>query len=476
MGKKITDEEIEKSINKIIQYCKENNNIIPNDVYVLKNIIRPSIIAKNFKKKGFDSWANYFREMGYHREGDFKLKSDKFVESKYLTLNMLYELFDIFKISNNCIAKNKDYNLKNNLPSWVTMSKIINDGGITLHQFFKNVGRADSPKASRKDFKRYLEIYKNECNNIKRTMFSFEVDMHELLPSASWFPKHCGDVNVKTYNDFVIWCGLRPFANIPKDLAIELILKMQSKLDRPLNATDFNNPKDDEIGIRTIYKIWGEVNIMQKELGLEVTDKHAKGKQLNETKADLIRVCDAIYEKENRKTITYKDIKSFDFTSYPSTYAREFKEEGTSLREFLKSIGFELQSAGNGLNYTYNDGEKIVSQYELTFSNYLRDVLGLKYNESYIRDVKYRTFANYKGLMNCDYVINYKNRKIYIEVAGMLSKLNSDWRETKIKSKTKDEYRNKLLQKEEMFKDNNIDYYIILPYQLDEEFFMEIFK
>ena len=56
--------------------------------------------------------------------------------------------------------------------------------------------------------------------------------------------------------------------------------------------------------------------------------------------------------------------------------------------------------------------EKNKSQYELDFSLYLRNIVCLKYNINYYRDIKYKTFIkNYSKLMDCDYMIEYKGRK-----------------------------------------------------------------
>ena len=46
--------------------------------------------------------------------------------------------------------------------------------------------------------------------------------------------------------------------------------------------------------------------------------------------------------------------------------------------------------------------------------------LGLKYNSDYYRDVQYKTFSDCKTKINCDYVIQYNDKKYYVEIAGML--------------------------------------------------------
>lgn len=474
------ENKINLAIEKIINISKENNNIIPDNEYISKNIISVRVLSKHFKELNNEPWIGYLRKIGLCKKGDFKLKSGLYVSPESLDINIIYELFDTFKINNNKVAQITDCNLSNNLPSWDAISKIIDQSNITPHEFFNNIGRQDKPRANKKYFNKYLKVYKEECDNKGRPLYAYEVDEHKLLPTTNWLINNYPDKNIKTYNDFVIACGYKPFKNIPKDIATKIILDMQSKLDRPINATDFQHPKENEIGIRTIYAIWGEVYIMQEELGLKVTGKHANEKTILELEDDLIRVCNTIYINENRKTITYNDIKSLDFTSYPSTYNRRLQdEENLTLREYLDSIGFKLQEEGNGLNYKFDDGENIKSQYELDFSTYLRCNLNLKYNIDYFRDVKYKELDNtYNGNMNCDYKINYKGKILYVEIAGMLGNCNnSDFKTKIITSKNKGKYRDKLIKKELIFKKNNLDYYILFPYDLkDENFLLSIFN
>lgn len=479
MGKKLSDEEIQDYINKIIEMSKENNNIIPSNKEIFKNIIPITTFSKHLKDKGYMPWIDYFRNLGFHKKGDFKLKSGKYVPPEQLTLDNLYELFDIFKINNGYIADREHYNLKNNLPSWYIISRIINDNKLTLQDFFNNMGRKKSPRSSKKDYQKYLSIFKDECINKKRALFSLEVDKNKNLPSMNWLVKNCPNENVKTYNDFIIWCGFIPHKNISKEVATNIIFQMQSKLNRPITAKDFDNPQVNEIGIKTIYRIWGETWIMQKELGLKITGKHQEKYTIDELKKNIINICNKVYNEENRKIIMYSDIqKSGIAPSKISTYNRYLKKEKTTLREFIKSIGFTMTNEGMGLNYKFNDGEKVMSSYEYEFSKKLKQN-NLKYNKDYFRDVKYSTFIKgYTKMQNCDYVIHYDNRIIYIEIAGIIGRYKENFLNNIpiTSSKSKEKYRLKLLKKEKMLKENNLEYYILFPSDLQEDFLMSVFN
>ncbi len=110
------------------------------------------------------------------------------------------------------------------------------------------------------------------------------------------------------------------------------------------------------------------------------------------------------------------------------------------------------------------------------FSKYLKEK-GLKYNIDYFRDVKYSTFIpNYKGNMNCDYVIHIDGKIIYIEIAGILSEYKTWFYANKAisRSKSKERYRQKLFKKEFLLKSNNLIYFILFPCDLTRENFENI--
>lgn len=110
------------------------------------------------------------------------------------------------------------------------------------------------------------------------------------------------------------------------------------------------------------------------------------------------------------------------------------------------------------------------------FSKYLKDN-GFIYNKDYFRDVKYSNFINnYNGNMNCDYVIYIGNDVLYIEIAGIIADYKTWYYEDKIisNSKSKEKYRIKLKEKEQMLKTNNLRYFILFPCDLTKENFTDI--
>ena len=213
------------------------------------------------------------------------------------------------------------------------------------------------------------------------------------------------------------------------------------------------------------------MNKMKEELGLEIIQESMVDKDIN---FDFVinsiqQVCESVLKVENRQIITTNDFKKYSSISIGSLRKYIKKYLNMNLTEYLKSLGYIMNGSGTGLNYTFDDGEKTTSRYEYEFSNFLRE-LGLQYNIDYLRDVKYRTFIdNYKGLLNCDYIINFNNDKLYVEIVGLIEGYKDYYyNDIEIKnSKSKEKYRNKLKLKEQMFKDNNLNYYIIFPEDLD---------
>lgn len=266
--------------------------------------------------------------------------------------------------------------------------------------------------------------------------------------------------------------------NLSKENCIDIIMKMQSKLDRPLEYKDFKNPAMDEIGITAIKKYWGSLNKMKIELGLEIVQESMMDKQLSKEDFDNT-VCNILVflKNEDRNFTTTREMDDNENWSSYSTLDRMSKKYyNISFTEYLKTFGVVFGKQGNGLNYDFEDGEHVTSQFEYMFSKYLKEN-GFRYNKSYIRDVKYRDFIpTYKGNMNCDYVIDVDGTKLYIEIAGIIADYKTWYYEDKpiTHSKSKEKYRLKLAEKEQMLKDNGLSYFILFPCDLTKENFENI--
>lgn len=267
---------------------------------------------------------------------------------------------------------------------------------------------------------------------------------------------------------------------LSKQEVINIIMKMYNKKGASLDTHDFYPKQKNGVGIRTIRKFWGELWLMQKELGMKITGKHGSILSNEDTLKEINTICSIVKNTENRVLITYNDFRKYGTYADNRRYAEVCKNiKNCSFREYIQSIGFELQNAGNGMNYRFDDGEKTTSLYEYDFSLFLRNN-GFEYTKTYFRNVYYKNFDNkYKGNMNCDYKIDFGNNIVYIELAGILG--NKEHQEAyrnniPIKSKSKEEYRQKLNQKREIFERNGLEYYILLPDEMNEDNYKRIFK
>ena len=268
--------------------------------------------------------------------------------------------------------------------------------------------------------------------------------------------------------------------NLSKEDCINIIMNMQSKLDRPLEYKDFKNPDMDEIGITSIKKYWGSLNRMKEELGLEIVQENMMDKQLSKEDFDnTVNNIINFLSEENRNFTTTREIhENSNWASYGTLDKMCKKYYNENLIKYLARYGIIFGKQGHGLNYDFVDGEHATSQFEYMFSKYLKDY-GLQYNVDYFRDVKYSTFIpEYKNNMNCDYVIHINDKTIYIEIAGILAEYKTWFYDDRVigRSKSKENYRLKLKKKEEMLKSHNLIYFILFPCDLTKDNFKNILE
>ena len=260
--------------------------------------------------------------------------------------------------------------------------------------------------------------------------------------------------------------------SMTKEKAIPIIKKMQENLNRPLVQSDFDGiiTTSTSIGIRVVWRIWGTFNNMIDDIGLLKHDNYFKPNSNYLTHEEVMNQIQNVCENaknDGRNVIMCSDFNNVDM----STIKRHCKLDNTTLKDKLLKYGCTLQKPGNGLNHIFDDGEHVLSKYEYDFSIFLRNN-GFKYNRDYYRDVEYKEIDNnYYGGMNCDYKILFGKTTLFIELAGILG--NKGHQEayrnnTPINSKSKELYRNKLNEKKAMFERNNIDYYILLPDEMNE--------
>lgn len=299
------------------------------------------------------------------------------------------------------------------------------------------------------------------------------------LPDARWYVKYCPDNNVKSWSDFVDWCGFVSKGKVPsKEKLIKLIYKLQKDTNRPLLYDDFRGDGCYHPSIKWIRYYWGTINNMKDDLGLEVIQQSMIEKHLSKEKFDNM-VCDIcnFVVNDNRNFITTREIDNNENWLNADTLQKMSKRYyGCKLQDLLGKYNVYLGKQGNGICFNFDDGEHVTSQFEYMFSKYLKDN-GFDYNKDYFRDVNYSSFIKeYNGNMNCDYVIHIKNQIIYVEIAGIIEAYK-EWfinDRSIVRSKSKERYRLKLLEKQKMLKENGLHYYILFPCDLTHDNFYNI--
>ena len=395
----------------------------------------------------------------------------KEVLSTKITYDDLIWLYNNFKNTYGKLPTTNDGKAKYNMPQQRIIKRVLEENNITFNDFMLQFGKVSHVRTESKDYDLFVKKYKKVCNEIGKPLPQRELINNKYgLPNSMWFVKYCPDNNVKTYDDFVLWCGYDS-NKLKKDdeLVSQKLIQLESTLGRPINHNDITI---ENVGFTPIVitRIWGNLNNAKKELGLkETVQDNSKSFKFYEQK--LLQTLDKIYIDKGRKFISWSDIENPKYNDYPTehkTYQKAFKKEGIDFFAYLKQYGYEMNYGANiGNTYTFYDGERTKSIYEYDFSRYLKEELDMKYKVDYNRDVLYRTFAEIKRKLNCDYVINIDGKLLYIEIAGIIYNTSmNNWKETKYKTKIENEYRDKMIIKEGLLLKYNKPFLFLFPWDM----------
>lgn len=454
---------------QIDKYCKEHNNRF--GTLEEMEIIHDKK-SLNYRSKIDYKISNFFdllRGFGYGYKNDLVVNG-KFKSAKTLSIEdlerLLKQFYNIYHITP---STRSHYKHEYNMPSYSTVDKLVKSNNIELKDIYIKLGfDLNGRDKKENDYIKWLEILKNK---IKETGIIPTIrDFSNLgLPTSRWFVVHCNNDKVKDFNTFIEYeLGEKPRYFMSKEMATEIIMKLYKEL----GYSPTKNELQPYICESVIKRIWGGINKMKQELNLEILGENNREKHIDfeKLKTILLEVCNKLIEKDiNKTTITTKDITDNCPVVF-GTFERIFKQNNITVRELLESNGFNYQKEGQGYVYNFQDGEKTKSQFEFLFSNKLKE-LGYEYNKHYFRDVRYKTFIpNYKGLLDCDYIIHINDKTIYIEIAGMLRDYKNKYKTPEIiSSKSKRKYAEKLNIKENMFIQQNLNYFILFPSDLKED-------
>ena len=157
-----------------------------------------------------------------------------------LTLDDLIVLFSHFIKVNNRTPLMRECTIDNNLPQQRVINKILNDNNITYNDFMLVFGKSFNVKLKTSDYNYYVGRFKEVSKQWGRSLTQKELSSNTYgLPNAIFFVKHCPSNSVKTYTDFVKWCGLIPSVKyFDKNMVGQNLIKLEKKLNRPIKAND----------------------------------------------------------------------------------------------------------------------------------------------------------------------------------------------------------------------------------------------
>lgn len=326
---------------------------------------------------------------------------------------------------------------------------------------------------------KYIEYLKDYLHkNPTLGLYSMSGNKAKIFtPDVRWLIDNCPDKNVKDVETFRTYLGIKP-NELTKQECVAQILQMTKEFNRPLMYDDFRTHEYRRVTINDIRKYWVSLNKMKKSLGLEIIQESMIDRVLNKEEFDNVieEICEYL-KQDNRNFILTREINiNKKWNNYWSLnkYAINYYE--MSLCDLLNKRGISLGEQGREFSFNFEDGERTTSQYEYMFSKFLKEN-GFVYNKDYFRDVKYKTFIqNYTKNMNCDYVLTLNGEKVYIEIAGVIDAYKTWYYRNKeiATSKSKENYRKKLSEKEKMLKSNNLKYFILFPCDLTTKNFKNI--
>lgn len=389
---------------------------------------------------------------------------NRIVKSTDVTYNDLVELYSQFVSKNGRVPIAKECTADNNLPQTRIINRVLRSVGITYKDFIGVFGKKCHARANSDDYELFICKFKEYSNELGRPLTSAELTSETYnLPSVKWFVKFCPDKSVKNYRDFVTWCGYEPCKKIwTKEEVAAVLRNFEAEHDRNVVKEDVTTST---MGFSTIVidRLFGSFGAMREECGLR--DVEPRYSMTSQYYVNHLAEVVLNYKKETGNPyISWSDIESGLYHPVKhehKTYSNNFKKVGIDVFAYVKSLGCLMNQNGYSDSYIFDDGELVRSSYEYNFTKYLRDN-GLVYNKDYFRDVRYKTFSDEHGKIDCDYVIEVSQHPVYIEIAGVLnSSYDGKWETVDLQSNRHTGYRNTLLKKKCVLDSIGAEYYFL---------------
>lgn len=163
----------------------------------------------------------------------------------------------------------RECTLENNLPQQRTVSKLLKKNDLTYNDFLLQFGKTFHVRSSSENYDFYVHRFVDICKEIGRSLNRKELTNNSYgLPNANFFIKYCPSTSVKTYTDFVKWCGLIPSVKyFDKEMVGQNLIKLENDLQRPLRVIDVI-PNNCGFSYQLVTKYYGSLGKAKQELNL----------------------------------------------------------------------------------------------------------------------------------------------------------------------------------------------------------------
>jgi hypothetical protein len=186
-----------------------------------------------------------------------------------VTIDDLYVLIDNFANENNRLPLMRECTLDNNLPQQRIVAKLLKENNLTYNDFLLQFGKTSNVRSAVENYDLYVQKFVETCKEIGRSLTRKELTNNSFgLPNANFFTKHCPSISVKTYTDFVKWCGLIPSVKyFDKEMVGQNLIKLENDLQRPVRVTDII-PDNCGFSYQLVTKYYGNLGKAKQELNL----------------------------------------------------------------------------------------------------------------------------------------------------------------------------------------------------------------
>jgi len=404
---------------------------------------------------GLPSFQTYIKRFGSWNKAKSLIGIPISIRVEYnITPELIIEKFKKLVNELGKIPSSEELNKIKGFPSFPIICKHFDN----YNNFVESCGFSYNKLSNGKLKKEFL------LNEIQRFVKEFnkipvQTDFENLkgYPTRKTFSNHFG-----YFNDAVRLAGFEPLNLNEKEYAEKyrnkeylsgIINSYINKYDKIPTLDELIKEHNNFYSLKSLYEqVYGGWNkaLVELELPLNRVSHHPD----EFLESEFHR-----FVAEHGRIPTYIE---FNNSEYPSFWC--YQNRFDSWNKAVVNYGYEPNDENR--KYTLDDGEICASSYEFDISTWLKNI-----NIIYDRDVNYIDFIdNYKGKMNCDYVIHHNDKLWYVEMAGFLR--GTDFNKF---SNAEKKYYFKLKYKRKLLRRQGVNYLIIEPCDLKKKSLEEIF-